>query len=121
VGALAVIDAERSNPDANILHIGDALWWAVTTMTTLGYGDRYPTTGMGRVVGFGLMLSGIAVLGVVTATLASWLVEQVKVAEQEQTDDLRTEIEALRTQVATLLDERSDGLERATDTASGSL
>ena len=60
VAALAVLDAERDNPDANITSIGDALWWACTTMSTVGYGDRYPTTTLGRLVAVGLMVSGIA-------------------------------------------------------------
>jgi voltage-gated potassium channel len=75
--ALAVLDAERSSPDANITDFGDAIWWAVTTMTTVGYGDRFPVTAVGRLVAFGLMIGGIALLGTVTATLASWLVETV--------------------------------------------
>jgi hypothetical protein len=75
--ALAVLDVERSSTDANITDFGDAMWWAVTTMTTVGYGDRYPVTGVGRLVAFGLMIGGIAPLGTVTATLASWLVEAV--------------------------------------------
>jgi voltage-gated potassium channel len=98
-GALAVLDAERSNPDANITTFGDAIWWAVTTMTTVGYGDRYPTTSVGRLAAAALMVGGIAVLAVVTATLASWLVEQVKVSEQEQTKDLRAEINELQTRI----------------------
>jgi voltage-gated potassium channel len=77
--ALAVLDAERSNPDANIVDFGDAIWWAVTTMTTVGYGDRFPVTGTGRLVAFGLMIGGIALLGTVTATLASGLVETDKI------------------------------------------
>jgi voltage-gated potassium channel len=80
--ALAVLDAERSSPDANISDFGDAIWWAVTTMTTVGYGDHYPVTAAGRLVAFGLMIGGIALLGTVTATLASWLVETVA-AEKE--------------------------------------
>jgi voltage-gated potassium channel len=75
--ALAVLDAEWSSPDANISDFGDAIWWAVTTMTTVGYGDHYPVTTAGRLVAFGLMIGGIALLGTVTATLASWLVETV--------------------------------------------
>jgi voltage-gated potassium channel Kch len=75
--ALAVLDAERSSVDANITDFGDAIWWAVTTMTTVGYGDHYPVTPAGRLVAFGLMIGGIALLGTVTATLASWLVETV--------------------------------------------
>jgi hypothetical protein len=57
-----LLDVERSSADANISDFGDAIWWAVTTMTTVGYGDHYPVTGIGRVVAFGLMLGGIAPL-----------------------------------------------------------
>jgi Ion channel len=64
--ALAVLDAERSSPDANIGDFGDAIWWAVTTMTTVGYGDHYPVTAAGRLVAFVLMIGGIALLGTVT-------------------------------------------------------
>lgn len=96
-GALAVLDAERGNPDANIQNFGDAAWWAVATMTTVGYGDRYPTTGTGRLAAIGLMLGGIAVLGLVTAMLASWLVEQVKVSEERQTEELKADLEELQT------------------------
>jgi voltage-gated potassium channel len=59
VAAPAVLDVERSSPDANISDFGDAIWWAVTTMTTVGYGDHYPVTSVGRVVAFGLMLAGL--------------------------------------------------------------
>lgn len=75
--ALAVLDVERGSPDANITTIGDALWWAMTTITTVGYGDQFPVTTAGRLIAASLMIGGIAVLGVVTATLASWLVESV--------------------------------------------
>jgi len=88
--ALAVLDAERRNPDANISDFGDAMWWSVSTMTTVGYGDRYPTTGPGRLVAFALMVAGIALLGTVTATLASWVVDQVSREEEREVSDLRT-------------------------------
>jgi voltage-gated potassium channel len=94
--ALAVLDAERSSPDANISDFGDAMWWAVTTMTTVGYGDHYPVTAAGRLVAFGLMIGGIALLGAVTATLASWLVETVA-AEKEQAEDLQITVRRRRT------------------------
>src|SRR5215213_6376059 len=76
--ALAVLDAERSSPDANITDFGDAIWWAVTTMSTVGYGDHYPVTAVGRLVAFGLMIGGIALLGTVTAasTIQDARVEQ---------------------------------------------
>lgn len=90
ISALAVLDAEENIPTANIRSIGDALWWAVTTVTTAGYGDYYPVTWVGRLVAVGLMIGGIAILGVVTASVASWLVEQVgekAVAEAQASDD----------------------------------
>jgi voltage-gated potassium channel len=102
VASLAVLDAERRNPDANINAFPDAVWWSLTTITTVGYGDRYPTTGQGRLVAVGLMLAGIALLGVVTATLASWFVERIRLVEraEEQTHDevreLLDEVRALR-------------------------
>jgi voltage-gated potassium channel len=107
VAALAVLDAERRSPDANITSFGDALWWAMTTMTTVGYGDRFPVSSTGRAVATGLMLAGIALLGVVTATLASWLVERVaeedersQAATREQVADLTAELRALRAEIA---------------------
>lgn len=77
LGALAMVDAERGHPDANLTNIGDALWWACVTTTTVGYGDYYPVTLQGRFVAIGLMLVGIALVGSVTAAVASWFIEQV--------------------------------------------
>lgn len=74
VAALAMLDAERHADGANILTFQDALWWSFTTITTVGYGDRYPVTGLGRLVAVGLMVGGVALFGVVTATLAAWFV-----------------------------------------------
>lgn len=102
-GALAVLDAERANPEANIISFGDAFWWAITTMTTVGYGDRYPTTDIGRLAAGALMVGGITLLGAVTATFASWLIEQVAIQEQEETADLRSEVAALHAKIDLLL------------------
>lgn len=77
VAALGVFEAERDAPDASILTFGDALWWVLTTITTVGYGDLSPVTVEGRLVAAGLMLAGIAVLGTVTAAIATWFLEQV--------------------------------------------
>lgn len=71
--SLAILDSERGRHDANIHNFADALWWSATTMTTVGYGDRYPVTGQGRLVATGLMIGGIALLGTVTAIIASGL------------------------------------------------
>ncbi|GAB3768914.1 potassium channel family protein [Microlunatus parietis] len=107
-GALAVLDAERESTEANITTFADALWWALTTMTTVGYGDRYPTTDSGRLAAAALMIGGITLLGIVTATLASWLVEKITITEKEQTADLRAEILALNEKLDRLLVERTE-------------
>ncbi|MFG1634823.1 potassium channel family protein [Pseudonocardia alni] len=83
VAALGVYEAERDVPDATITTFADALWWVLTTITTVGYGDRYPVTTEGRLVAAGLMIAGIAVLGTVTATIASWFTEQIERSRTE--------------------------------------
>lgn len=76
ISALAVLDVERPAADANITTFGDAVWWAFVTITTVGYGDFYPVTAGGRLIAVLLMCGGVAVVGVVTATLASWVIER---------------------------------------------
>lgn len=114
-GALAVLDAERTNPDANITSFADALWWALTTMTTVGYGDRFPTTGQGRLAAAALMVGGVTLLGAVTATLASWLVEQVTEADQAQAAQVRAELAELRQSVDELRRDRDASTSTAVD------
>lgn len=76
ISSLSVLDAERRSPDANIETFFEAVWWACVTITTTGYGDFYPVTGVGRIIGVGVMFSGVALAGIITATLASWIVER---------------------------------------------
>lgn len=100
--ALAALDAERGHPGANIESFGNALWWAIVTVSTVGYGDHYPITFSGRLVAVGLMVGGVALLGVVTATFASWLVDRVReVADTEQAAT-RADIERLSNEIAQL-------------------
>jgi voltage-gated potassium channel len=109
IAALAVLDAERRHPEANIDGFGDAMWWSFATVTTVGYGDRFPLTGQGRAVAAGLMLTGIALLGVITATFASWLVEQVQQAGEASEAVTRRDLEALTAEVARLRAELAAG------------
>ena len=76
VSAGLVEALERDAPDASITSFGDGLWWAITTVTTVGYGDVYPTTPAGRGVGVVLMILGIGVFGLLAGSLASYFVEQ---------------------------------------------
>lgn len=102
--ALSVLEAERDEPDATITSFGNAIWWAITTITTVGYGDLAPVTARGRLVAALLMIGGIALLGVVTATLASWLLDRVRDAEEEQQATQR-DVRALGRQVEALHEE----------------
>lgn len=102
IGSLAVLEAERGVKGATITTFGDALWWAVTTVTTVGYGDRYPVTDQGRFVAGGLMLAGIALLGIVTASFASWLLDKVRQVEEHAQAATRADVAALAVEVRAL-------------------
>src|SRR3984885_15443473 len=86
VGVCSAVELafEQHAPGSNIHNFGDALWWAVVTVTTVGYGDKYPVTAGGRGVAVVLMLTGIGLVGVLSATIASYFVGQR--AEEEMTD-----------------------------------
>ncbi|MCV7012197.1 potassium channel family protein [Mycolicibacterium madagascariense] len=111
--SLALLEAERHQPNSHINSFGDAVWSSIETVTTVGYGDAAPVTGRGRLIAVALMIGGISLVGVVTATLASWIVQRVseeddaqQAATAAQIDALRVDLEqrlaALQEQLATL-------------------
>ncbi|RYP84614.1 potassium channel protein [Nocardioides guangzhouensis] len=102
VASLAMLDAERGADGATITSFGDALWWALTTVTTVGYGDHFPVTPQGRLIAAGLMVAGIALIGVVTASFASWLIERVAEVEEEASAATQRDMQALTAEVAEL-------------------
>ncbi|MET9556023.1 ion channel [Streptomyces sp. NPDC006645] len=73
--SLAVYQQERGAPGATIRTYGDAVWWACSAITTVGYGDVTPVTPLGRVFAVFLMICGLALLGAVTGSFSSWLVQ----------------------------------------------
>lgn len=77
VGALAEYSVEHTAPGATITSFPLALWWAFVTVTTVGYGDVAPVTGEGRCVAVVLMMTGIALIGIVSAMISSWIIDQV--------------------------------------------
>ncbi|GAA1694537.1 potassium channel family protein [Microbacterium sediminicola] len=101
MAGLAVLDAERGGPGP-IEDIGDAVWWAFVTITTVGYGDYVPVTDIGRIVAVALMIGGIALIGVVTATVASWIVERVADEEHKKAAATEDQVERLRDEIAEL-------------------
>jgi voltage-gated potassium channel len=106
VAAALVLTFERDVPDSNIHSYPDALWWAVTTITTVGYGDRFPLSPAGRGVAVVLMVAGIAMFGIVTASIAAYFVEQR--AEQDlagRLDQILQRLDRLEDQLSTGRDE----------------
>lgn len=75
VAAIQITISERGVAGSNIKTFNDGLWWAVTTVTTVGYGDRFPTTTEGRLLAVLLMITGISLVGVITASVAAWFVK----------------------------------------------
>lgn len=125
VSALAILDAERNAPDGNISGYGDALWWSMVTVTTVGYGDHFPVTAAGRAVAVAMMLCGIGLLGFVTGSLASWVLERITVVSKATEDtheslaDVLAEVRMLRSEMAALRRQAGHGQGQGLDERHG--
>ena len=95
VASLAVLEAERHAPGADITTFPIAIWWSCVTVTTTGYGDYTPVTDAGRWVAVGLMFGGVALAGVITATLASWVVERAARDHDDEEPATRAQMRVL--------------------------
>lgn len=115
VSSLLLWLVERDHVGTNIRSYGDSVWWAMETITTVGYGDHHPTTVAGRWVAGALMVIGLALVGVITATVVTWFFSELDVlrevreieAEEEKAEATLAEI---LTQL-TVINERLDRLE----------
>lgn len=85
--SLAEYAAERNAPNATIVNYGDSVWWAIVTITTVGYGDMYPVTPMGRFFAIILMLGGVIIVGAATGTFVSFLGEKVQSAHKKAVEE----------------------------------
>jgi voltage-gated potassium channel len=74
----AILDIERSAPGSNIHTPMDALWWGLVTITTIGYGDKFPVTTEGRLIAGVLIVFGVAMISTITASFAAWILSQDK-------------------------------------------
>ena len=110
--SLAILETEREQPGAKIKNFGDTVWWSITTVTTVGYGDLVPATGKGRVIAILLMMGGISLVGVVTATLASWIVQRVAQEDSEDQAATAAQIEALREDVRLQMEDLRDEIQQ---------
>jgi voltage-gated potassium channel len=104
LAAVMVWSVEHDNPTSSIHSMSDALWWAVTTVTTVGYGDKYPSSVEGKAVAVTLMLLGIAVFGLISATLASLFVES---DTREEYEEVLERLDRLEAKIDSLTDSAS--------------
>ena len=108
MAGLAVLEAERGYPGSTIRTYPEALWWAVCTITTVGYGDLYPETVEGRLVAVALMIGGLGLIGFTTGSLASWIVDRISVAERPAGTATRADVALLLHEIRKLQAELND-------------
>ncbi|GEN22787.1 ion transporter [Halomonas cupida] len=119
-GSVIILMVEGPNPESSIDTAEEALWWAFVTVTTVGYGDYYPVTTLGRVVAVCLMVAGVGLFGSFAAYVGSLFVgdqedesERLHRANRRMLRELHQEITALREEVAALRTElvQRDGIQ----------
>ncbi len=92
-----ILKAEASSPEANITTAGNAVWWILVTMTTVGYGDTYPVTAWGRILAVFVMLSGVALIGVLASFLSNFFLAPPPKSESAyDSDDPRVKLVELK-------------------------
>ncbi len=106
-GSMGILKFEEKAEGGNIKNASDALWWAVVTVTTVGYGDRFPVTDEGRVIAAVLMTAGVGLFGTFTGFVASMFVEPDIKREENQVHALAKEIRALRDEIRNVDDKIS--------------
>ena len=111
-GAIGVYLAEHGHQGANITKLSDAFWWAVVTITTVGYGDYYPVTSVGRIIAVLVMFSGI---GIVVAFLG--MVSQRRLRRVESRFESKTEAQPrlLGDETKTAIKNKIEGIEKLTE------
>jgi voltage-gated potassium channel len=102
MAALAELDVERHAIGSHIHTFGDSLWWACVTIASVGYGDITPVTLEGRLIAVGVMAAGIALVGTVAATFASFFIDRVAVTTQIENDETQIALAILTAEVAAL-------------------
>ncbi len=107
-GAIAILQLEKGYPGANIENAEDAIWWALTTVSTVGYGDRFPVTTGGRMVAGALMVTGVGLFGILSGLFASWFVKSDSDSQQDQVVLLKEELVRLRETIETQLPQQAE-------------
>jgi voltage-gated potassium channel len=113
-GGIGMYLAEHNRPGANITNLGNAFWWAVITITTVGYGDYTPVTTIGRIIAVMVMFSGIGiVVSLVTLLSQRRLQHTESMLKLKQKTEVRTKL--LGDETKTEIKEEIDGIEKMTE------
>jgi voltage-gated potassium channel len=104
--SIAILHVE-TGPDSNIKTPSDALWWAITTVTTVGYGDKYPITLEGRAVAVILMIAGVGLFATFTAYISSFFLESANKKHESEITELIAEVRLLRKRLDSMAQEES--------------
>jgi voltage-gated potassium channel len=113
VAALAELDVERHAIGSHIHTFGDSLWWASVTIASVGYGDITPVTLEGRLIAVGVMAAGIALVGTVAATFASFFIDRVAVTTKIENDETQVALAQLTAEVSALRTELKNSREQS--------
>lgn len=113
--SIAILNFEKT-PEANIKCPEDALWWSFATITTVGYGDKFPVTTEGRIVAVILMVAGVGLFGTFTAFVASFFVGAEQKKEETEIQALAAEVRLLRQKIESMEQKSSDISESASAT-----
>lgn len=95
VASMSILMFEKA-PGSTIKSAGDAAWWTITTMSTVGYGDTYPITPEGRILAAVVMVFGVALFGTLSGLTASWFLGEDRTQYREQLKRLAAELQAIR-------------------------
>ncbi len=93
VGSILIVLSEEPVAEANIKSGADAVWWAIVTVATVGYGDRYPVTPLGRLIGAVMIVMGVSLFSVLTSYIATQFMTRRKSAGQSDTELVRMQVE----------------------------
>ncbi len=111
-GGFVVFLAEQGHPGANITRYSDAVWWAVVTIATVGYGDYYPVTAAGRIIAIFMMISGVGIFALMVATFAKRRLEK---AESKLGPSTKPAINLSGQETKTAIKTKVDGIEKLTE------
>ena len=111
VGGFGVFLVEHGHPGANITQYSDAVWWAVVTLATVGYGDYYPVTAVGRIIAIFMMISGVGIFALMVATFAK---RRLQKAESKLRSVTKPDLNLLGQETKTAIKTKVDGIETLT-------